>query len=71
MIDKAEKPEDLKDPFAKFLPLGIGLCFLGKQDAAEATIEALNVLPDPFRSMAKTLVECCAFAGIFKLKITT
>lgn len=22
-------PEDLKDPFAKFLPLALGLCFLG------------------------------------------
>ena len=47
---------DLKDSFAKYLPLGIGLCFLGKQDAAEATIAALEVIPEPFRQTAVTLV---------------
>ena len=54
---------DLKDSFAKYLPLGIGLCFLGKQDAAEATIAALEVIPEPFRQTAVTLVEICAYAG--------
>ena len=33
-----------QDCFAKYLPLGIGLCYLGKQDAAEATIAALEVM---------------------------
>ena len=46
-----------------FLPLGIGLCFLGKQEAAEAMAAALEVLSDPFQSMAKTLVDICAYAG--------
>ena len=54
---------DLKDTFAKYLPLGIGLCFLGKQDAAEATIAALEVIPEPFKDTATTLVEICAYAG--------
>jgi len=54
---------DFKDCFAKYLPLGIGLCFLGKQDAAEATIAALEVIPEPFRQTATTLVEICAYAG--------
>ena len=54
---------DLKDSFAKYLPLGIGLCFLGKQDAAEATIAALEVIPEPFKDIATTLVEICAYAG--------
>ncbi len=32
LMEKAESDKDpLKEPFAKFLPLGIGLCFLGKQ----------------------------------------
>ena len=43
--------------------LGIGLCFFGKQEAAEAMTAALEVLPDPFQSMAKTLVDICAYAG--------
>merc|ERR1712038_1954007 len=54
---------DLKDPFAKYLPLGIGLCYLGKQEAAEATVATLEVLTDPFKSMAMTLVDICAYAG--------
>jgi len=54
---------DFKDCFAKYLPLGIGLCYLGKQDAAEATIAALEVIPVPFRQIATTLVEICAYAG--------
>merc|ERR1712240_205028 len=61
LMEKSE--QDLKDPFAKYLPLGIGLCFLGKQEAAEAMTAALEVLADPFQSMAKTLVDICAYAG--------
>lgn len=61
LMEKSES--DLKDPFAKFLPLGIGLCYLGKQEAAEATIATLEVLSDPFKSMAMTLVDVCAYAG--------
>merc|ERR1712241_601519 len=62
LMEKAES-SDLKDSFAKFLPLGVGLCCLGKQELAEATVEALEVLPDPFKSMAKTMVDICAYAG--------
>jgi len=61
LMEKSE--QDLKDPFAKYLPLGIGLCYLGKQEAAEATVATLEVLSDPFQSMAKTLVDICAYAG--------
>merc|ERR1712025_537578 len=61
LMEKTEA--DMKDTFAKFLPLGIGLCYLGKQDAAEATIAALEVIPEPFRQVAVTLVEICAYAG--------
>jgi len=53
----------MKESYAKYLPLGLGLCFLGKQDMAEATMEALKVIPEPFRQTAETLVEICAYAG--------
>merc|ERR1712228_979357 len=61
LMEKSET--DMKDSYAKYLPLGIGLCYLGKQDAAEATIAALEVIPEPFRQIAVTLVEICAYAG--------
>merc|ERR1719474_234931 len=61
LMEKTEA--DMKDSYAKYLPLGIGLCYLGKQDAAEATMAALEVIPEPFRQTAVTLVEVCAYAG--------
>ncbi|XP_032664755.1 26S proteasome non-ATPase regulatory subunit 2 [Odontomachus brunneus] len=61
LMDKSES--DLKDTYARFLALGLGLCFLGKQEAAEAIIAALEIVHEPFRSMSTTLVEVCAYAG--------
>lgn len=61
LMEKSES--DLKDTYARFLPLGLGLCFLGKQEAAEAIIAALEIVPEPFKSMSTTLVEVCAYAG--------
>ncbi len=44
------RPEaQLQSPFAKFLCLGLGLLFLGKQDVVEATMEVCeNRLPKLF-----------------------
>ncbi|XP_076634499.1 regulatory particle non-ATPase 1 [Colletes latitarsis] len=61
LIDKLET--NLKDTYARFLPLGIGLCVLGQQEVAETIIAALQVVPEPFKSMSTTLVEVCAYAG--------
>lgn len=61
LMEKTEN--DLKDTYARFLPLGLGLCFLGKQESAEAIIATLEVVPEPFKSMSTTLVEVCAYAG--------
>ncbi|XP_076353645.1 regulatory particle non-ATPase 1 [Tachypleus tridentatus] len=61
LMEKSES--DLKEPYAKFLPLGLGLCYLGKQEGASAVIAALEVVPDPFKSMAMTLVDICSYAG--------
>lgn len=54
---------ELKDTYARFLPLGLGLVYLARQEAAEAIIAALEVVSEPFRSMATTMVEICAYAG--------
>lgn len=54
---------ELKDTYAKFLPLSLGLVYLARQEAAEAVIAALEVISEPFRSMATTLVDICAYAG--------
>nr|NVI77523.1 regulatory particle non-ATPase 1 [Cucujiformia] len=61
LMEKSES--DLKDTYARFLPLGIGLCLLGKQEGADAILAALEVIPEPFKSMATTMVDICAYAG--------
>uniref|UniRef100_A0AAQ5Y0F6 26S proteasome non-ATPase regulatory subunit 2 n=1 Tax=Amphiprion ocellaris TaxID=80972 RepID=A0AAQ5Y0F6_AMPOC len=55
--------QELKDTYARWLPLGLGLNHLGKGEAIETTLAALQVVPEPFRSFANTLVDICAYAG--------
>nr|CAD7199612.1 unnamed protein product [Timema douglasi] len=61
LMEKSET--DLAETYARFLPLGLGLCYLGRQDAVEAIIAALEVIPEPFKSMSTTLIDVCAYAG--------
>lgn len=50
---------DFKDTFSKYLFLGLGLVYLGRQEAAEAVVAALGVIDDPYKSIATTMVEIC------------
>ncbi|RWS15345.1 26S proteasome non-ATPase regulatory subunit 2-like protein, partial [Dinothrombium tinctorium] len=61
----ADSKVDLKsEPFAKFLSLAIGLCYLGKQEGAETIQAALDVITnEPFKAMSKTLLDICAYAA--------
>uniref|UniRef100_A0A672JV41 26S proteasome non-ATPase regulatory subunit 2 n=1 Tax=Sinocyclocheilus grahami TaxID=75366 RepID=A0A672JV41_SINGR len=61
IMEKSE--QELKDTFARWLPLGLGLNHLGKGEAIETTLAALQVVPEPFRSFSNTLVDVCAYAG--------
>jgi len=61
LIEKDEK--DLATPHAKFLVLGLGLIYLGRQAAAEVAIQSMAVLPEGFQKTAKMLIEICAYAG--------
>ena len=54
---------DLGKTHARYLALALALLYLGKQEAAELTIEALKVIPEPLRSFATTLLDVCAYAG--------
>ncbi|MGH0128177.1 UNVERIFIED_CONTAM: hypothetical protein FKN15_044825 [Acipenser sinensis] len=55
LMEKSE--QELKDTYARWLPLGLGLNHLGKGEAIETTLAALQVVPEPFRSFANTLVQ--------------
>ena len=39
------------------------LTHAGKQEAVEATLATLDVLPDPYKQFAKILVDVIAYAG--------
>ncbi|XP_047990980.1 26S proteasome non-ATPase regulatory subunit 2 [Leguminivora glycinivorella] len=59
--------DDTKDlhssTYARFLHLGLGLCFLGCKERTEATMAALEVLPEPQQSLCQTTLSMCAYAG--------
>ncbi|XP_052741288.1 26S proteasome non-ATPase regulatory subunit 2 [Bicyclus anynana] len=59
--------EDNKDlhssTYARFLHLGLGLCFLGCKERTEATMAALEVLPEPQQSLCQTTLSMCAYAA--------
>lgn len=54
----------VSDPFARFLPLALGLCYLGKQEEADAIQATLEVIENKaFRAMSTTLVDICAYVA--------
>ncbi|ESO97305.1 hypothetical protein LOTGIDRAFT_187615 [Lottia gigantea] len=61
MMEKSEA--DLKNTYSRYLALGLALPYLGKQDAVDATLVALEVVGEPLKSMATVLVDVCAYAG--------
>lgn len=54
----------VSDPFARFLPLALGLCYLGKQEEADTIQATLEVIENKaFRAMSATLVDICAYVA--------
>ena len=63
LMEKTEK--ELSNSFMLFLPLALGLNYLGLQDASEATIAALEVVKyqsEVFQKIAQLLLEICSYA---------
>jgi len=54
-----------KSSFGRFISLGLGLLFLGRQQAADTLVEGLKVVADPIGKQATTLLDICAYAGMF------
>lgn len=67
MMEREEA--QLKDPYSKFMALGLALLFLGKQDACEATLETLKAIEMALARQAGVLVEAVAFVGRFRLLV--
>jgi 26S proteasome regulatory subunit N1 len=62
LMEKDDK--DLEHSFTKIFGLGLGLLFLGKQDLADASIEATQIIQNQqFREFLALVIETCAYAG--------
>lgn len=63
MMDR--EPGDLTCTHIRFLALALALLYLGKQKAMETTMAALKAVSEPLSSFASTLLEICAYAGMW------
>ncbi|KAJ1908729.1 proteasome regulatory particle base subunit [Tieghemiomyces parasiticus] len=54
---------DLGSTFARFMGLGLALLYMGRQDAAEATLAVLKAIEHPVGAQVGVLVHACAYAG--------
>ncbi|KAF8624967.1 hypothetical protein AX15_005608 [Amanita polypyramis BW_CC] len=64
LMERYERNDkSLDEKWARFMVLGLGLLYLGLQDASDATLETLKAIPHPISKTAQIIVEACAFAG--------
>ncbi|CAI0385258.1 unnamed protein product, partial [Linum tenue] len=61
LMDRSEA--ELQDPLTKFLPLGLGLLYLGKQESVEATAEVSKTFNEKIRKYCDMTLLSCAYAG--------
>lgn len=54
---------DLGEPLVRFLCLGLGLLYLGKQDAVVASMEVAKTLNEKISRYLQVTLESCAYAG--------
>lgn len=43
--------------FIRFLPLALGLIYMGRRDAIETLSAALEVLPEPYKLASQTMLQ--------------
>ncbi|KAK7019046.1 26S proteasome regulatory subunit RPN1 [Favolaschia claudopus] len=64
LMEKAERNDaGLDEKWARYMALGLGLLYLGLQDASDTTIETLKAIEHSISKTAQIVVEACAFAG--------
>ncbi|XP_073526575.1 uncharacterized protein [Phyllobates terribilis] len=61
LMDRSES--ELGEPLSKFLPLGLGLLYLGKQENVEATAEVSKTFNEKIGKYCDMTLLSCAYAG--------
>lgn len=54
----------LKDTYSRLMGAGLALLFIGRQEAADATLETLKVIENPISKTMQVMVEMSAYAGL-------
>ncbi|KAJ7441563.1 hypothetical protein FB451DRAFT_1441113 [Mycena latifolia] len=64
LVEKAERSDTgLDEKWAWYMALGLGLLYLGLQDALDTTSKTLKAIELPISKTTQIVVEACAFAG--------
>ncbi|CAN8273556.1 unnamed protein product [Cochlearia groenlandica] len=61
LMDRSEA--ELGEALTRFLPLGLGLLYLGKQESVEATAEVSKTFNEKIRKYCDITLLSCAYAG--------
>ncbi|PIA29494.1 hypothetical protein AQUCO_05900009v1 [Aquilegia coerulea] len=61
LMERSES--ELNDSLIRFLPLGLGLLYLGKQESVEATAEVSKTFNEKIRKYCEMTLLSCAYAG--------
>lgn len=62
LLDEDRKSQ-LTDKWTRFLALGLGLLFFGRQEEVDVVLELLKVVDHPMARATAVLTEICAWAG--------
>ncbi|TRM60317.1 armadillo-type protein [Schizophyllum amplum] len=64
LMERAERSDGgLEEKWGRFMVLGLGMLYLGLQEASDATIETLKAIEHPLAKTAQVIVDACAYAG--------
>jgi 26S proteasome regulatory subunit N1 len=58
-----DRKSQLKDKWTRFMALGLGLLFFGRQEEVDVILETLKVIDHPMSKPTSVLAEICAWAG--------
>ncbi|KAK3318521.1 armadillo-type protein [Apodospora peruviana] len=58
-----DRQVQLTNKWSRFLALGLGLLYFGRQEGAEAILESLKAVDHPMAQTTAVLVSICAWAG--------
>lgn len=58
-----ERKSQLKDKWTRFMALGLGLLYFGRQEEVDVILETLKAIDHPMSKPTSVLAEICAWAG--------